>query len=267
MEWSHAGRVGRRIGWRRRAHQSCGAFRGLSLPRAQSPATDGFADRFDAGSRRSGLPLHAAAQNLAQRQHGDVYRHTYGPAWDESGEIGATPEARDAFSVDIATAWEREFNTANAPRTRKVALRMAMVLGNGGNSVFPVLCRLARFGLGGRMANGQQFVSWIHASDLCRALDWILEHEEISGPVNLAAPNPVPNREMMAAVRELCGVPFGLPAAAWMLEIGAFFLRTETELMIKSRRVVPGRLRASGFQFRFPKMRAAMADLLARGPD
>lgn len=196
-----------------------------------------------------------------------IYRHTYGPAWDESGEIGATPEARDAFSVDIATAWEREFNTANAPRTRKVALRMAMVLGNGGNSVFPVLCRLARFGLGGRMANGQQFVSWIHASDLCRALDWILEHEEISGPVNLAAPNPVPNREMMAAVRELCGVPFGLPAAAWMLEIGAFFLRTETELMIKSRRVVPGRLRASGFQFRFPKMRAAMADLLARGPD
>jgi len=196
-----------------------------------------------------------------------IYRHTYGPAWDETGEIGATPEAQDAFSVEIATAWEREFNAAKTPCTRKVALRMAMVFGHGRNSVFPVLRRLARCGLGGHMASGKQFVSWIQATDLCRAIDWIIEHEDIAGPVNLAAPNPVPNREMMATVRELCGVPFGLPAAAWMLEIGAFFLRTETELIIKSRRVVPGRLLAGGFQFRFTRMRDAMADLLARTPD
>ncbi len=196
-----------------------------------------------------------------------IYRHTYGPAWDESGEIGATPEAQDAFSVEIATAWEQEFNAAPTPQTRKVALRMAMVFGHGKNSVFPVLCRLARVGLGGHMASGKQFVSWIHALDLCRALDWIIEQEDIAGPVNLAAPNPVPNREMMATVRKLCGVPFGLPAAAWMLEIGAYFLRTETELIIKSRRVVPGRLLAGGFRFRFAQMRDAMADLLARTPD
>lgn len=191
-----------------------------------------------------------------------IYKHTFGPAWDESGETGATPEARDAFSVEIAKAWEQAFDAAQTPRTRKVALRMAMVFGHGRNSVFPVLCRLARCGLGGRMGSGRQYVSWIHQADLCRALDWILEHGEIAGPVNLAAPNPVTNREMMATVRELCGVPLGLPAAEWMLEAGAFFLRTETELILKSRRVMPGRLLASGFQFRFTQMRDAMAGLL-----
>jgi uncharacterized protein len=190
-----------------------------------------------------------------------IYKHNFGPAWDENGEIGATPEARDAFSVEIAKAWEQALEEAPTPRTRKVALRMAMVFGEGRNSVFPVLCRLARCGLGGRMGSGRQYVSWIHEADLCRAIDWIVEHEEISGPVNLAAPNPVTNREMMASVRELCGVPFGLPAAEWMLEVGAFFLRTETELIIKSRRVVPRQLLASGFQFQFPHLRAAMTDL------
>jgi NAD dependent epimerase/dehydratase family enzyme len=113
------------------------------------------------------------------------------------------------------------------------------------------------------MASGRQFVSWIHETDFCRAIDWLIEHEEFAGPVNLAAPDPVTNSEMMAMVRELRGVPFSLPAAAWMLEAGAFFLRTETELIIKSRRVVPGWLLASGFRFRFPHLREAMADLLA----
>jgi len=193
-----------------------------------------------------------------------IYKHTFGPAWDESGEIGATPEAQDAFSIEVATAWEREFNAAQAPRTRKVALRTAMVFGHGANSVFPVLCRLARFGLGGHMASGRQYVSWIHEADLCHALDWLIEHDEFSGPVNVAAPNPVTNSEMMALVRDLCGVPFGLPAAAWMLEVGAFFLRTETELIIKSRRVVPCRLLSDGFEFRFPELRPALEDLCKR---
>ncbi len=189
-----------------------------------------------------------------------IYKHTFGPAWDEAGEIGATPEARDAFSVEIAKAWEQAFDAALTPRTRKVALRMAMVIGQGKNSVFPVLCRLARCGLGGQMGSGRQYVSWIHEADLCRAIDWIAEQDEILGPVNLAAPTPVKNCEMMSAVRELCGVPFGLPAAEWMLEVGAFFLRTETELIIKSRRVVPGRLLAAGFRFRFEQIREALAE-------
>ena len=193
-----------------------------------------------------------------------IYKHSLDRPMDESGDIGATPEAKDAFSIEVATAWEQAFHDAETPRTRKIALRTAMVLGDGENSVFPMLCRLVRVGLGGRMASGHQYVSWIHEADFCRAIDWLIEHEEFSGAVNLAAPNPVPNREMMATLRELCGVPFGLPAAAWMLEVGAFFLRTETELIIKSRRVVPGRLVASGFQFRFERMREAMADLLGR---
>jgi len=140
-----------------------------------------------------------------------------------------------------------------------------MVLGTGSNSVFPVLCRLARWGLGGSMGGGQQFVSWIHEIDFCRAIDWILAHPDLAGPVNVAAPQPLRNREMMATLRRACGRPFGLPAARWMLEWGAFFLRTETELVVKSRRVVPGRLLADGFQFRFSEFRAAAMDLLARG--
>lgn len=193
-----------------------------------------------------------------------IYKHTFGPAWDENGEIGTTLEAHDTFSIEVATAWEREFKEARTPGTRKVALRTAMVFGHGANSVFPVLCRLARFGLGGRMASGRQYVSWIHEADLCRALDRLIERDEFNGPVNVGAPNPVPNREMMATVRELCSVPFGLPAAAWMLEVGAFFLRTETELIIKSRRVVPGRLLSDGFEFRFPELRPALEDLCKR---
>jgi NAD dependent epimerase/dehydratase family enzyme len=117
------------------------------------------------------------------------------------------------------------------------------------------------------MGSGRQFVSWIHETDFCRALDWILDHEELTGAVNVSSPHPVPNREMMATLCELCRAPFGLPATAWMLEVGAFVLRTETELIIKSRRVVPGRLLADGFPFRFPHLRDAMADLLARAPN
>ena len=192
-----------------------------------------------------------------------IYRHTFGPPWDERGEIGATAEAKDAFSIEVATAWEHAFEAVETPQTRKVALRTAMVFGLDAahNNVFRVLRRLARWGLGGRMGHGRQFVSWIHESDFCRAIEWILDHEEIKGVINVAAPNPLPNTEMMRLFREICGVPFGLPAAAWMLELGAFFLRTETELIIKSRRVIPGKLLAGGFEFQFPEMKSAVRDL------
>lgn len=195
-----------------------------------------------------------------------IYRHVLDRAWDESGEIGATPEAKDAFSIEVASAWERTLDDAATPRTRKVALRTTMVLGEGANSVFPVLRRLVRLGLGGRMGSGRQFVSWIHADDFCRAIDWILDHDELSGPVNVAGPNPLPNAEMMRILREVCGAPLGigLPATAAMLEIGAFFLRTETELILKSRRVVPGRLLEDGFAFAFPSFRDAVTDLESR---
>ena len=196
-----------------------------------------------------------------------IYKHSLDRPMDEAtGEIGATPEAKDAFSVEVARAWERALDEARTPATRKVALRTAMVLGLGGGGVFPVLRRLVRLGLGGPMAGGNQFVSWIHEEDFCRAIHWLIMRDDLSGPVNLAAPGPATNREMMRAFRRVCRVPVGLPAPRWMLEVGAFFLRTETELIIKSRRVVPGRLMASGFQFRFSNLEDAVRNLEDRIP-
>jgi len=191
-----------------------------------------------------------------------IYKHTYGAPWDEDGEIGATAEAKDAFSIEVATAWERVFNEAKTPRTHKVALRTAMVMGHGRNSVFPVMRRMIRLGLGGQMGDGRQYMSWIHEVDFCRAIEWLLAREDVSGVLNLAAPNPVTNAEMMRTFREVCGMPFGLPAAKWMLEIGAVFLRTETELIIKSRRVMPGRLLREGFRFKFSDVKMALEDFM-----
>lgn len=194
-----------------------------------------------------------------------LYRHTFAKPHDESSrEMDSVTDAKDAFSVEVAQAWERTLDEAKTPQTRKVPLRTSMVLGLGRNSVFPVLRRLTRFGLGGRQGSGKQFVSWIHAEDFCRAIEWIIAHEELSGPVNQCAPNPLPNAEMMKLFREVCGMPIGLPATEWMLEIGAFFLRTETELIFKSRRVVPGRLIESGFKFLFPTFREALENLEAK---
>lgn len=188
------------------------------------------------------------------------YKHSFDQAWDESGEVGATPEAKDEFSVEVIRQWERALNEANTPRTRKVALRTAIVFGKSGPA-FLAFRRLARFGLAGAMAGGRQMVSWIREKDFCGAVEWIINNEKLSGPVNLAAPNPLSNQEMMRCFREAAGMPIGLPSAKWMLEIGAFFLRTETELLIKSRCVMPGKLIASGFQFQFSEFRDALADL------
>jgi uncharacterized protein len=193
-----------------------------------------------------------------------IYKHTLNAGWDESGEIGSTPEAKDVFSVEVAKAWEHALDQARTPRTHKIAMRTAMVLGLGKNSVFPVLRRLVHLGLGGKLASGRQFVSWIHEVDFCRAVEWLITHEGITGPVNISAPNPVSNAEMMRILREVCGAGFGLPASRWMLEVGAFLLGTETELVIKSRRVISRRLLASGFTFGFPKIREAFNDLCTR---
>jgi uncharacterized protein (TIGR01777 family) len=191
-----------------------------------------------------------------------VYQHTFGKPHDESSqEMDSATDAKDAFSVEVAQAWERTLQEAQTPDTRKIALRTSMVLGLGRNSVFPVLRRLTKFGLGGRQGSGKQFVSWIHVTDFCRAVEWIIAHDELAGPINQCAPNPLPNGEMMKVFREVCRMPIGLPAWEWTLEIGAFFMRTETELILKSRRVVPGRLLASGFAFQFPTFREAIADL------
>ncbi|MBX9790101.1 MAG: TIGR01777 family oxidoreductase [Pirellulales bacterium] len=194
-----------------------------------------------------------------------IYKHSFEWAMtEERGEIGGTPAAKDEFSVRVAQTWEQTFAAAPTPGTRKVALRLGMVLGLERGTVFQVLWRLTRLRLGGAMAGGRQYVSWIHEVDFCRAVEWLLAHEEIGGPVNVVAPSPIPNRAMMAEFRRACGVRVGLPAEQWMLEVGSFFLRTETELVIKSRRVVPKRLVDAGFEFRYPTLGPAIDELVAR---
>jgi hypothetical protein len=188
-----------------------------------------------------------------------IYQHTYGDPHDEAGPIGPHPDANDGFSIEVAKAWEDEF--AKASGTRKVVLRTAMVFGREPGGVHDVLRRLTRLWLGGAMGGGGQYVSWLHAEDFARAVDWLIANPRAEGIYNLCAPHPVTNREMMAAFRRVYGRSFGLPAPRWMLEIGAFFLRTETELVIKSRRVIPGRLLAEGFEFLHPRMEDALCHL------
>jgi NAD dependent epimerase/dehydratase family enzyme len=145
-----------------------------------------------------------------------------------------------------------------------VLLRSAMTMSPDPVGVFDVLLGLVRWGLGGASGDGRQYVSWIHDRDFIRAVSWLIDHPELEGPVNLASPKPLPNAEFMRTLRAGWGIGFGLPATKWMLEIGAFFLRTETELILKSRRVVPGRLLQSGFVFQFPTWAEAAADLCCR---
>src|SRR5438034_2159890 len=194
-----------------------------------------------------------------------IYKHTFDRLMDEAtGEIGATPEAKDAFSIEVACAWEQTLNEARTPATRKVALRTAMVFAASEGGVYRTLRSLTRWGLGGSIAGGHQFISWIHEEDFCRAVEWLIDRDDFSGLVNVASPNPIPQREMMRIIRRGCGVPFGLPATRWMLEVAAFAHRTEAELIIKSRRVVPGRLLAAGFRFRFPRMEDAVREIEGR---
>jgi hypothetical protein len=166
--------------------------------------------------------------------------------------------------VEIAKAWERAQEQAETPHTRKIALRSAMVMSPDRGGVFDVLLRLARLGLGGPVAGGGQYVSWIHESDFVRAVDFLVDRNDLAGPVNLAAPEPLPQRALMRALRAAWGVPVGLPATRWMAELGAFALRSDTELLLKSRRVVPGRLLAAGFAFDHVRWPEAAEDLVER---
>ena len=143
-------------------------------------------------------------------------------------------------------------------------MRSAIVMGPDEGGPFDMLLRLVRFGLGGRAGDGRQYVSWIHDQDFVSAVLWLIKHDELDGPVNLAAPNPLPNSDFMQTLRKAWGISFGLPANALMLELGAFVLRSETELILKSRRVVPTRLLESGFVFQFPNWAEAARDLCAR---
>jgi uncharacterized protein len=168
------------------------------------------------------------------------------------------------WTIQLVKDWEAAFFSTATPRTRKVALRTSLVFSPTPGNIFAVLSRLVRIGLGGTQGNGRQYVSWMHETDFARAVEFLIEHEEIDGPVNLASPNPLPNREFMAALREAWDMPNGIWAPAPIIELGSFFLRTESELVLKSRRVVPRRLLDAGFQFEFPTWSEAASDLVRR---
>jgi len=197
-----------------------------------------------------------------------IYRHSLDRTMDEKdGELGGNEAgAPDTwnFSIDVAKAWEEAFFSTATPLTRKVALRSAMTFSPDRGGVFDVMSTLVRRGLGGRQGSGDQYVSWIHEADFVRAVDLLIARQEFTGVVNLASPNPLPNRDFMRGLREAWGVPFGLPVQGWSVEIGAFLMRTESELILKSRRVVPGRLLDAGFQFLFPEWPAAARELASR---
>ncbi|MEV5164607.1 TIGR01777 family oxidoreductase [Streptomyces werraensis] len=197
-----------------------------------------------------------------------IYAHRFDAANDEAtGVIGGTERGVPdhwAYSVRIAKNWERAQEEATTPGTRKVALRAAMVMSPDRGGVFDVLLRLARLGLGGPVAGGGQYVSWIHDEDFVRAVEFLIAREDVEGAVNLAAPGPLPQREFMRVLRRAWGMPLGLPASRWMAEVGAFVLRSDTELLLKSRRVVSGRLGDAGFTFDWAGWEAAAGDLVRR---
>jgi uncharacterized protein (TIGR01777 family) len=197
-----------------------------------------------------------------------IYAHRSDAPNDEATGImgGREPDAPRSWrtSIDIARAWEEALYEAPTPQTRRVALRSAMVMSPEPGSPFDALLALTRRGLGGPIARGRQYISWIHDSDFLRAVQFLLACDSLDGPVNLAAPQPLPQRDFMAALRAAWGMPVGLPSTRWMVEIGAFFLSTETELVLKSRRVIPTRLLDAGFCFEFPQWSPAAGDLVAR---
>jgi uncharacterized protein len=197
-----------------------------------------------------------------------IYRHALDRPMNEAdGELGGNePGAPDTwnFSIDVAKRWEEAFFSASTPLTRKIAIRSAITLSPDRGGAFDLLLGLVRFGLGGRQGSGSQFMSWIHEDDFVRAIDLLIAREDFYGLVNLASPNPLPNRDFMRVLRQAWGIGFGLPSLNWMIEIGTFLMRTESELVLKSRRVVPGRLIDAGFEFLFPEWPAAARDLVTR---
>ncbi|TKJ89929.1 TIGR01777 family protein [Paenibacillus sp. CFBP13512] len=185
-----------------------------------------------------------------------IYRHAEDrPMTETKGEIGT------GFSVDVAKAWEEAFFAFNLPHTRQAALRIAIVLGPGGGVMTPFQ-NLVRFGLGGHQGSGKQMFSWIHVEDLFQIILFIQEWESLEGVFNCTSPNPVTNRELMATMRKVMHRKGGLPASTWMLNLGARIIRTEPELVLKSRWVVPNRLIKEGFMFKYGRLEKALQHIL-----
>ena len=197
-----------------------------------------------------------------------IYSHRFdAPNDDVTGVIGGSEPGVPAYwkwSIDVARAWEQAQAEALTPGTRKIAMRAAMVMSPDRGGIFDTLLRLVKRGLGGTAGTGRQYVSWVHETDFVNAVRWLVAHEHLDGPVNIAAPNPLPYVEFMRTLRRAAGMPIGLPATEWMLKLGAIVMRTDVELILKSRRVIATRLMNDGFQFQFRDWETAAADLVAR---
>ncbi len=186
-----------------------------------------------------------------------IYAHSETKEMTEAnGIIG------DDFSMNVCKKWEGEFFKISNPNVRKVAIRTSIVLGvNGG--AFPKLKLISKLGLGGKQGIGNQMVSWIHILDFCRAIDFVISNDNIDGPINLTAPKPIQNQRFMKIYRSALKINFGLPSPKFLLEIASFFLRTETELLLKSRNVIPEFLIKAGFEFLFPDSKSCIEDLIS----
>jgi uncharacterized protein len=185
-----------------------------------------------------------------------IYRHAQDrPMTESTGEIGS------GFSVNVATNWEKSFFDFKLNYTRQVALRMAIVLGKDGGVAQPIK-NLVRFGLGGKQGSGKQMFSWIHIEDLYNIIIFMQQHKELQGVFNTSAPNPVTNKTLMQVFRNNMKMPLGLPTPKWLLKIGAVFIKTETELVLKSRWVIPESLLQAGFVFKFKTIDEALKNIL-----
>lgn len=246
------------------------AGRSVNCRYTQASLRQMMASRVDS-TRAMGRAIEAASRPpraWLQMSTATVYAHRFDAPNDEAtGRIGGDEPGVPRHwraSIAIAQAWERAQAEADTPATRKVALRSAMVMSLDRGGPFDMLYRLTRCGLGGPVAGGRQFMSWVHDRDFVRVEEFLLERDDLAGSVNVASPGPLPQRDFMATLRRATGTPVGLPATSWMAEVGAFLLRAETELIFKSRRVVPGRLLDAGFRFKFPDWAVAASDLVAR---
>ncbi|KFF18380.1 TIGR01777 family oxidoreductase [Flavobacterium hydatis] len=184
-----------------------------------------------------------------------IYRFSLDKEMDETtGEIG------NDFSINVALSWEKAFFKTETPNTLKTALRTSIVLGKKGGALIP-LKTLAKIGFGGKQGKGNQFISWIHEDDFANAVDFILQKEMI-GIVNVVSPKPIRNADFMKKLQKTVGFPFGIPLNTFLLKIGAFFIRTQPELVLKSRNVVPKKLLENGFEFKFDNVDNAFRNLL-----
>lgn len=188
-----------------------------------------------------------------------IYRDARDKPQDEfTGELG------NSFSEEVCKTWEGTFNALQLPATRKALLRTAIALGPG-NALIPLL-NLVKFGLGGPQGDGQQLVSWVHMTDICRMVDWLYENPLLSGAFNCSAPHPVTNQEFMRMLRKATGHLFGLPSPALLLQMGAILIGTETELILKSRWVLPARALQAGFSFHYPDLLPALQQIVSQLP-